>query len=213
MRKRLATILAASGAVALTLSLSTTSVLAVTAKTWTVTPGGTLSGKSTKTVLTDTVTGAVLTCKTSTATGTAKSGSGLTNPLATISATTFGKCTGPAGLTFKVTTSAFPWDLNGTKYTASSGLTKGTITGIHAVLTGTNSSCTATVDGTSATADNGKVDATHKNSAPTKLNVVPTGGNLHAYNVSNCLGALNNGDATTYKATYTLTTGQTITSP
>lgn len=213
MRKRLATILAAGGATVLAISLSTTSVMASTAKTWTVTPGGVLSGKTTKTVLTDTKTGAVLTCTAATASGTAKSGSGLTNPLATLSKVTFSSCTGPAGLTFKVTTSALPWDLNGTSYASSTGTTTGTITGIHAQLTGTNSSCKATVDGTSATADNGMVKATHKNSTPTKLSVIASGDNLHAYNVSGCLGALNSGDPTTYVATYTLSKAQTITSP
>jgi hypothetical protein len=211
MRKSISTILAASGAIALAVSLSATSAGAATATTWTVTPGGSLSGKSGTTTLTDTKTGAVLTCTSSTATGTAKSGSGLTNPLANLSNVTFSTCTGPAGLTFDVTTSAFPWHLNGTSYTSPTA--KGTITHIHAVLKGTNSSCTATVDGTSATADNGTVHVSHSNAAATKLNVLKAGDNLHAYNVSGCLGALNSGDPATFVATYTLSKAQTITSP
>lgn len=202
-----------SGAAVLTIGVGTTAAMAAphTAATWTVKPGGSLSGKTSKTVLKDTKTGAVLTCTSSTATGTAKSGSGLTNPLAKLSAATFSNCTGPAGLTFTVTTSAFPWKLNGLSY--SSGTAKGDITHIHAVLKGTNSSCTATVDGTGASQDNGKVTISHSNSAPAKLKVLAGGGNLHAYNVSGCLGALNSGDHTTFTATYTLSKAQTISSP
>ena len=221
MRKRISTILFAGGAAALAIGLGTTSSFATTATTWTVKPGGSFTAKTAKTVLTDKNTGAVLTCvststtSASTTAGSLKSGSGLTSPIGHLTSVKFNNCTGPAGLTFTVTTTASstkPWPVNATKYDSSTGLTHGNIAHIHAVLKGTNSSCTATVDGTGATANNGKVTITHLNSKPAKLKVTG-GGNLHAYNVSGCLGALNSGDATSFTATYTLNKGQTITSP
>ena len=213
MRKRIVTILSASGVAAMAIGLGSTSVLAV-ASTWTIKPGGSITATAHKTVLTDSKTGAVLTCTDSPgskAAGTLKSGSGKTNPIGNIKSISFSGCTGPAGLKFKVSTSAFPWKIDALKY--SSGVTHGKITGIHAVLKGTNSSCTAVVDGTAAGKDNGKVAISHSNGAPAKLKVLKSGGNLHAYKVSGCLGALNSGDAVTYTATYTLNHGQKITSP
>jgi hypothetical protein len=212
---RMRTILSASGVAAvMAIGLGATTALATATITWTVKPGGSYTAKSGTTTLTDTVTGAVLTCTSSAAAGTLKSGSGLTNPLGTVTSSTFTGCTGPAGLTFAVKTSASstkPWKINATGF--SSGVTTGNISGIHAVLSGTNNTCKATVDGTGATAFNGKVAIRHSNSSAAKLSVVK-GINLHAYNVSSgCLGAINSGDAVTFKTTYTLNKAQTITSP
>jgi hypothetical protein len=188
------------------------------AATWTVKPGGSYTATTTKTVLTDTKTGAALTCvSTSTlpaskASGTLKSGSGLSNPLGTVAAASFNNCTGPAGLKFKVTTGHLPWHVNGSSF--SSGTTTGNISGIHAVLTGTNNTCKATVDGTGATANNGKVTIKHTNGTAGNKLTVTGGGNLHTYNVTTgCLGAINSGDAVSFKATYTLNKAQTISSP
>lgn len=212
---RMRTILSASGVAAvMAIGLGATTALATSATTWTIKPGGAYTSKSGTTTLTDTATGAVLTCTSSAANGTLKSGSGKTNPIGKVTSSTFSNCTGPAGLTFSVKTSATstkPWKVNATKY--SSGTTTGNISGIHAVLTGTNNTCKATVDGTGATAFNGKVAIRHSNSAATKLKVIK-GINLHTYNVNaGCLGAINSGDAVTYKATYTLNKAQKITSP
>ncbi len=213
---RIRTILSASGVAAvMAIGLGATSALATSTTTWTVKPGGAYTAKSGTTTLTDTKTGAVLTCTSSAAAGTLKSGSGLSNPLGTVTSSTFTGCTGPAGLTFSVTTSASstkPWHVNGSTFSA--GVTTGSITGIHAVLKGTNNTCTATVDGTTATAFNGKVVIKHSNSTPTKLSVLKGGDNLHTYNVSSgCLGAIASGDAVTFTTTYTLNKAQTITSP
>jgi hypothetical protein len=214
MRKHLTAILVSGGAAALALGIGTAAMATTAAMTWTIKPGGSYTSKSGTTTLTDTVTGAVLTCTSSTAAGTLKSGSGKTNPIGTVTSSTFTGCTGPAGLTFSVKTSASltkSWKVNATGF--SSGVATGNISGIHAVLTGTNNTCKATVDGTGASAFNGKVKITHSNSAPAKLKVTK-GINLHSYNVSaGCLGAINSGDPVTYKATYTLNKAQTITSP
>jgi hypothetical protein len=164
----------------------------------------------------DKSTGAKLTCTDSPASkavGSAKSGSGLSNPIGKLTSVTFRHCTGPAGLAFTVKTSAsssHPWHVVASQY--NSGKATGQITGIHATLTGTTISCKATIDGTGAAKHNGKVTVTHVNSAPAKLKV-PGGGNLHAYNVSGCAGVIRSGDATSFTATYTLSKGQKITSP
>jgi hypothetical protein len=212
---RMRTILSASGVAAvMAIGLGATTALATAATTWTVKPGGLYTAKSGTTTLTDTVTGAVLTCTSSAAAGKLKSGSGLSNPLGTVTSNTFTGCTGPLGTTFSVKTSASstkPWKINATGF--SSGVTTGNISGIHAVLTGTNNTCKATVDGTGATAFNGKVQIKHSNSAPAKLKVTK-GINLHTYNASSgCLGQINSGDTVTFKTTYTLNKAQTITSP
>ena len=105
-------------------------------------------------------------------------------------------------------TGHLPWKLNASSF--KSGVTTGTITGIHATLSGP--ACTATVDGTGASANNGKVKVTYTNSTG-KLKVLASGGNLHVYNVSGCAGQINNKDATTFTGTYTVSPKQTITSP
>ena len=45
------------------------------------------------------------------------------------------------------------------------------------------------------------------------LTVLATGSNLHAYNVSGCLGPVNNADPVTISTKFTLNPKQTITSP
>jgi hypothetical protein len=212
---RMRTILSSSGVAAvMAIGLGATTALATAAITWTVSPGGSYTATSGTTTLTDVTTGAVLSCTSSAAAGTLKSGSGLSNPLGTVTSSTFTGCTGPLGTTFTVMTSASttkPWNVNATKFV--SPVAKGNISGIHAVITGTNNTCTATTDGTSATAFNGKVKISHSNSAPTKLKVVK-GINLHTFNVSaGCMSLINNNDVVTFKATYTLNAAQTITSP
>jgi len=199
-------LVATAAAAALGLSALPASA-ATSATTYKVTPGGSFTGKSGTTTLTDTNTGTQLVCKSAAASGTLKSGSGLAGAgLGSIKTISFTTCTGPLGLTFTVKPAHLPWTLNATSY--KSGVTKGTITGIHATLSGTG--CTATVDGTSATADNGKVAITYTNSSA-KLAVLAAGGNLHVYNVSGCAGLLNSGDASTFVASFAVSPKQTIT--
>jgi hypothetical protein len=85
-------------------------------------------------------------------------------------------------------------------------VTHGTITKIHVSIS--SSECNAVIDGTSGTAHNGKVAITYSNSTH-KLAILPTGGNLHVWDVSGCLGAISNGDAGTIKSTYAVTPAQT----
>jgi len=207
MRKHLTAVLLGSGAAALALGIGTASAMATTAATWTVKPGGNVTGNAGKTTLTDKNTNQTLSCKSSATTAKLDKGSGQTNPLGKINSATFSTCTGPGGLTFTVTTSAStsPWKLNGSTF--SGGVTHGTITGIRANLSGVG--CSATVGGTTATST-GKVTGTYTNSTGI-LKV--SGGNLHVWNVSGCLGLINSGDATTFVGSYTISPKQTITSP
>lgn len=177
------------------------------AATWTVTPGGSVSGSAGTTTLRDTNTGATVTCSSSAASGSLKSGSGLSNPIGSITTITFSNCTGPLGIRFVASVTG-PFPLNANSY--SSGVTSGTITHIHGTVSGTG--CSATIDGTSATADNGTVNATFTNSTSV-LKTLTTGSTLHIYNVSGCFGLLNNGDGATFSGSYTITPHQTVTSP
>jgi hypothetical protein len=206
MHKRITAILLTGSAAALTVGLTATSAVAAT---WTVKPGGAVTAKSGTTTLTDKNTNNKLTCTSSKAGAKLKSGKGLSGTgIGSINTISFSGCTGPLGLSFTVTPGHLPWKLNAVSY--SSGVTHGTITGIHATLKG--SGCSAVVDGTGASANNGKVSATYTNGTH-KLKILTTGGNLHIYKVSGCLGLINSGDAATFSATYTVSPGQTITSP
>lgn len=178
--------------------------------TFTITPGGAITAKAGTTTLKDTNTGSVLTCTSSSSSGTLKSGKGIAGTnIGSITKLSFTNCTGPLGLTFTVSNSAFPWVLSGTAYNATSGVTTGFINGIKSKLTGP--SCSATVGGATATAK-GKVKVTYTNGTG-KLKVLTTGGNLHVWNVSGCAGLINSGDATQFSGTYTVTPKQKITSP
>ncbi|HEV2371602.1 MAG TPA: hypothetical protein VGS19_05465 [Streptosporangiaceae bacterium] len=210
--KRAGSVLVTSAALAGVLGLSAGSATAATSTavkaTWTVKPGGAITAKAGTTTLTDKNTGNQLKCASSSGKGTLKSGSGLSGTgIGSITALTFTTCTGPLGLVFTVHNSHFPWHLNAMSF--SSGVTTGTITGIHSMLSGP--SCSAIVDGTSATANNGQVTATYSNSTG-KLTATG-GGNLHLYNVSGCFGLIKSGDVVSFKGSYAVTPKQTITSP
>ena len=197
------------GATALAVGASAGVALAL-AITFSISPGGAITAKAGKTTLTDTKTHTVLTCTSSSSSGTLKKGHGISGAgLGTISKLSFSTCTGPLSLTFTVTNSGFPWKLSGASFNSTTGVTTGNITGIKSHLSGP--SCSANVAGTTATTP-GKVKVTYTNSTH-KLRVLPTGGTLHVFNVSGCFSLINSGDATQFSGTYTVTPGQTITSP
>jgi hypothetical protein len=210
MRTRLAMFLLPPVAAALAIGLSAASAVAAT--TWTVKPGSVINAKSGTTILKDTTTGTTLTCTSSAANTTLRSGSGLPGTaIGSVTAISFTGCTGPLHLAFTVTASALPWHINAASFNSATGTTTGTLTGIHASMSGAG--CTAVVDGTSATAHNGTVTITYTNSTHT-LKVLTTGGNLHIYNVSSgCAGAIHSGDRATQSAAYAISPAQTITSP
>lgn len=207
IRKRTRRLFAIGTVTAAVLGLGAGTALAATAATWHVSPGGNFVAKSGKTTLKDPKTGTTLACKSSSGKGSAKKGSHSSGAgLGTIGSLSFSSCTGPLGLTFTVKSSHLPWKLNGVSY--KSGVTTGTITGIHATLSGP--SCKATVDGTGATKDNGKVKATYTNSTGI-LKTLTSGGNLHIYNVNGCAGLIHSGDTSTFSGSYKVSPKQKIT--
>jgi hypothetical protein len=215
IRKRLTgSMLAAGAATALVIGVSAGAALAVNA-TWTVKPGGAITAKAGTTTLTDTSQPApnnTVKCTSSSTKTTLKKGSGLSGTgIGSITSISFSNCVGPLGFNFVVTSGHLPWHLNATSFNKTTGVTTGTITGIHSKLV-SGSVCSAVVDGTSGTANNGMVKVTYTNSTG-KLKVLTTGGNLHIYNVQGCAGLIANNDASTFSGTYTVSPKQTITSP
>lgn len=166
-------------------------------------PGGSITGTAGTTTLKDTKTGSVLTCTSSSASGTINKEADPT--VGTISALSFSNCSGPFGLTFTVSTSGFPWKLTATGFNSTTGVTTGKITGIHAHLSGT--SCSADVAGTTATTG-GSVNVSYTNSSGS-LKVL-SGGTLHIWNVSGCAALINSGDPSTFSGTYAVSPKQTI---
>jgi len=179
------------------------------AGTWTVSGGGTFTGTSTNSTLTDTSTGTQLKCTSSTATGSATNGTGLSGTnIGTISNVTWSNCSGPLGIKFNVTADGLPWHLNAVSY--SGGVTTGTLTGVKAHIGGFG--CTASFAGATSTTT-ATLDVKYNNSTHV-LSVLGTG-NLHAYGVSGtCLGLINNNDPASYKGDYTLSPATlSLTSP
>jgi hypothetical protein len=208
MLKRISAIAVAGGATVALLASGTPS-FATTAATFTVSPGGAATASGTAQVK-DTTTGTIAKCTSLKLDATLKKGSGLKGAK-------IGSITGPSSaftgckigtIAVTVVASGFPWYLNATSY--ASGVTTGTITGIDLVATATG--CSATLDGTAAGADNGKVKVKYTNSTG-KLAILSTGGNLHDWAVSGCLGLENNGDPQDASGTTTVSPTQTITSP
>jgi len=200
---------------ALIMSVTTAAVIGMvaapafaTAATWTVKPGGATTAKAGTTTVTDVTAGQSVTCTSSTAKGSFKTGSGLSGAgIGTITSLTLSGCS-VLGMSISVTiTGKMPINavfFNSTKRIVTMFLTK-----IHGSLSANG--CSATIDGTGAAAHNGKVKATYADGTG-KLHVLTTGGNLHLYNV-NCFGVINNGDSVNFTTTYTLTPKQVITSP
>jgi hypothetical protein len=183
---------------------------ALAAATWTVKPGGSFTGAATKATVTDSTKGLSLTCTSSKAIGSLKSGSGLPGAgIGTVTSFAFSSCTAGASATVSVTGAS----LNAIKFTTTK-VAKMTITKFHGTFTvSILPGCSATVDGTSATAHNGLVKAAFSNTADA-LKILATGGNLHLYNpTSGCGTAFSNGDAVNFTASYKLSPKQAITSP
>lgn len=68
------------------------------------------------------------------------------------------------------------------------------------------------VNGTSGSTPDGVVAVTYANQTG-KLKILPHGGTLHFYDISGCLGLINDGDPATLSATLPVSPKQDITSP
>lgn len=203
--------LIAGSAAVLAAMLGATAAFAAT--TWTIKPGGAVTAKATNAPFTDTKTGTKTTCSSMTASGTLKTGSGLSGSGAgSISAFTFTHCTGPLGLTarvtFSLTATGLPWHINFASF--GNGVVTGSISHMRIRLAGP--SCSAVIDGTGATAGDGHVKFSYSNGTG-HLKTLTTGGNLHFYSVMGCAGLFNSGDPMTISANFTVSPKEAITSP
>jgi hypothetical protein len=189
--------------------LGVTTVLAAT--TWTVGPGGPVSMKSGKFILTDTTTGSAPTCQSSALSGRLKGGSGLPGThIGSITTARFTGCSTPFGPGFTLQARDLPWHLNVLSYNATAGVATGSLS--HLQIKFLFPSCTAVIDGTSGTASDGIVKFRYTNSTG-RLKLLTIGDNLHFYNVQGCAGLIRTGDSATISATYTVSPKQAITSP
>ena len=209
MSKRYTRNLFTAAAAVLAAVLGVTTVLAAT--TWTVRPGGPISMKSGKFILTDTTTGAALTCPSAALTGMLKGGRGLPGPgIGSITAVRPIRCPTPLGPTYTLMARDLPWHLNVSSYNTTTGLVTGNLSHLQIALSGP--SCTGVIDGTSGTASDGTVEFRYTHST-SRLKLLTTGGNLHFYNVRGCAGLIRTSDPATISATITVSPKQTITSP
>jgi len=205
MPRHISRIITAGGAAAaLAVALGAAPSFATTATTWSVKPGGAVAASGHAQVK-DSKTGTVAKCKSLKLKATLKKGSGLAGAkIGTIKSGSFTGCT-IGTIAVKVAVHGLPWHLNATSY--KSGVTTGTITGIDLKATATG--CSATLDGTGAGKNNGKVKVKYSNGTG-KLTLLGSGGNLHDWAVSGCLGLINNGDPEHASGVTTITPKQTI---
>jgi hypothetical protein len=209
MSNRYARVLTAGGAAVLAATLGVSPALA--AGTWTIRPGGGIQATSGRFTFTDTTTGTVGVCGSSTASGTLKTGSGLPGSRAgSLSAVGFLTCGGP-GLKFPLHPAALPWHVNFSSYNPATGVARGTLS--HLAITLSAQGCDFAIDGTSASAEDGRVTFRYTDSTG-RLKLLGTGSNLHFYDVSTgCLGLVNSGDAAALSVTYTVSPKQAIAGP
>jgi hypothetical protein len=191
------------------------------AQTWTVQPGGAITAAAGKITLTNSAPGHPVTCVSSKATGTLRSGSGLPGTeIGSLSAIRFATCayrvSNMLETILTVRPGGLPWQVNFTSYNAATGVVRGTLS--HVALTvavvSTPPGCHATVGGTSATAGDGRVAFRYADGTG-KLTVLATGGNLHYYDVRSCrfYPGFHDGAPATLSATFTVSPQQAITSP
>jgi hypothetical protein len=206
--KGLGKALIVTAAMASVIAMAAAPTLATTATTWTVKPGGTIAAAAGTTTVTDSTAGQSVTCTSSSAAGSLKSGSGLSGTgIGTVTSISFNNCS-VLGMSVTVTlTGTMP--INAISYNSTTKVVTEKITKIHGSLNA--SGCSATIDGTGATANNGMVKAKFMDTG-SKLKALPSGGNLHLYNV-NCFGVINSGDSVDFSTTYKVTPAQVITSP
>lgn len=227
LRHRARVVFAAAAAAAVAAGLGTVPALAAApagarAGTWTVTPGGDFLGDTHDALweLVDLSTGMKIKCAQD-ATNFSdllvrfKSGSGLVNPIAKITAAAFPQeCTPAGGPSFNAIPGGLPWPVRALNYDASRGETTGAIHHFHLALTGP--ACSAVIDGTSPTADNGVLPFSWFNGG-SGLGTFAKGSNLRAYDVTGCSGFLGSGDPVRILAGYNVTSPvnppPTITSP
>lgn len=215
MRKIIRTALTA-GAVAATAAALTAAPASAAPATWTVTPGGNISGVNTQPLRAlNTSKGVAAVCPVSTATGTLQSGSGLSGTgIASLTGVNASGCVTTGGLATTITATNLPWQFNAASYNAGTGVTTGTLTGVKATaVIGNPAQCTVTVG--AAGGGGGTIAGTYTNSTD-RLSV--SGSNLVVLTATGagCGSLASPGDSITLGGQYGLAganANQTITSP
>lgn len=203
---RAAIVLAVLAVLSVTTSMYSGSALAAT--TWTVSPGGHITATSGTAVLTDTRTGASVSCAVASLAGSLKSGSGLSGTgIGSITAFSLSSCTGPGGQSFTATSSSFPWQVNALTYNGHNaharkvGTTMGDIIAAKVALT--SLVCHILWWGQPAILAFEYINTT------AKLTTLATSG-MSLYNVSGCGGSFNTGDVMTLSASFAVSPAQMI---
>lgn len=213
MSNRYARILITGGAAVLVAALGAPAALAAAAAaTWTVRPGGAITGAAGSLTLTDTRSGVSDTCTSASMSGTLKAGSGLPGSGIGSVSKAASHCCGhicSPDLAFH----GLPWHLNLDSYDAATGVSRGTISHLKITFVAyPDLSCHAVVNGTSGSTPDGLVAVTYANQTG-RLKILTHGGTLHWYHVNDCTGLIHNGDTATLSATFTVSPKQDITSP
>ena len=152
-----------------------------------------VTGENSGSVAAASSSGGVLTCvdtgasKALQATGTVKVGTGVTDPIGSVTGLTFSNCTVSSQVA-TVTPQNLPWSLSTTGLTAS-GVTPGRLSGVRIVVNIPSIPCSATFQGSTST--NGFINGTHTN--PTSAGAAST--------LSLPFGSTNNLVATAVSAT------------
>ncbi len=208
--KRPARIILTSTTLAVVAALALVVPASAAKPTWTITPGGAVKAAATSFTLKDATAGFGLPCKASAGKAVLKKGKGLSGAGAiSLSAVSVSKCS-TEGFSITIKPAHLPWHLNLVSYNPKTGVTTGTLTGIHATMSVPAIGCSASVDGTKPTADNGQINVTYTNKTG-KLVLLTSGSKLHLYNVQGCLGLVKNGDTMTMSASYAVSPKQKIT--
>jgi len=173
---------------------------AVAAVTWSVSGGGAFSAPSTTSLVLINAGGTpVAQCASSTATGSAPNGAGLSgSSLIGFTGFSFTGCTTSLGTTFTTSVGTLPLAFAGVSYSAASGTTAGVVHGFVLVVQSTL--CAARFSGT--------LTGTYNNTSHN----LALSGSLTASQVTGCLGLVSNGDLLSYTITYHFATLH-ITSP
>lgn len=203
MRKFTKRAVVAAVAATAALGFSAASASATSAATWTVAPGGPFSASAANPTLS--VPNATLTCDSSAASGSLKTGSGNAGAgIGSIGSLTFSGCS-LAGISFNVTVSS-PLSINAQSVDSSHpNRVVGSVSGVKATISDPDGLCTASFAGPGG--GNATVTGYFDN---TTHQLVINAGNLQATS-ADCLGLINPGDSATFDAAYSTSPAQTIT--
>jgi len=184
---------------------------AATAKPWTISKGGRSVAVAPAVTIRDTTARQRIDCSRSTMKLDLKSGKKLAGAGAgTLTGASFSECTLPLGLPLEVRVAGLPGHVNLKSYDAATGVTSGSLTGLHVGLSVPAIGCSAIGDGTAANARDGSLAATYSDKTGV-LKALATGGKLRLYDVKHCAGLIKDGDSLSLSAAYKVSPAPKIT--